>query len=249
MLRVRDLWVEVEGRSVLKGINLDVGEGEIVALLGPNGSGKSSLMHTLMGHPRYKVVRGKIEFMNVDITHLPPDERAKLGMGMAMQIPPRLKGIKLKDLIREISKRYGNSYEYVVELARKIGADHLMGRDLHDGFSGGEMKKAEILLLAAQRPRFSLLDEPDSGVDLQTLPILGNAISDVLSEMDDKAYERGAGIVVTHTGQILKYLKSVNRGYIIIDGEIKCFGDPYAILKDVERFGFNNCVNCISVVR
>ncbi len=249
MLKIRDLWVEVEGREVLKGINLDVGEGEIIALLGPNGSGKSSLMHTLMGNPKYKVIKGKIEFMGIDITELPPDERAKLGMGIAMQIPPKLKGIKLRDLIREITKRYGTEFDFVMELAKRIGASHLLERDLHDGFSGGEMKKAEILLLAAQRPKFSLLDEPDSGVDLQTLPILGNAISDVLSESDDKAYEKGAGIVVTHTGQILKYLKSVNRGYIIIDGEIKCFGDPYAILKDIEKFGFSSCVNCISVVR
>ncbi len=249
MLRIRDLWVEVEGRDILKGINLDVSEGEIIALLGPNGSGKSSLMHTLMGNPKYKVVKGKIEFMNVDITKLPTDERAKLGMGIAMQIPPKLKGIKLRDLIREISKRYGTEFNFVMELASRIEAAHLLERDLYDGFSGGEMKKTEILLLAAQRPKFSLLDEPDSGIDLQTLPILGRAISDVLNKSNDGAYKKGAGIVVTHTGQILKYLKSISRGYIIIDGEIKCFGDPYAILEDIERLGFNNCINRISVVR
>ncbi len=243
MLKVEDLWVKASDRTILKEINLEVEEGEIIALLGPNGSGKSSLLHTLMGNPKYKVVRGRILFGGKDITSAPTDERARMGMGIAMQIPPKLKGIKLIDLLATISKRYRTDLEETMKLASMLGAEKLLERDLHDGFSGGEMKRAEILLLAAQRPKLSLLDEPDSGVDIESLPVLGKAINEVLIG-GNRASERNAGIIVTHTGQILRYIPSVNRAFIILNGQVKCFGDPSAILRDIERYGFEGCVNC-----
>ncbi len=245
MLKVEDLWVEVNGRTVLKGVNLEVGEGEIVALLGPNGSGKSSLMHTIMGNPKYKVVKGRILFRRRDITRATADERARMGIGIAMQIPPKIRGIKLIDLLKMVSKQYNTNLNEVLELANMLRAEKLLKRDLHDGFSGGEMKRAEILLLAAQRPKLSLLDEPDSGVDIESLPILGKAINEMLIGDNDRAFERNAGIIVTHTGDILKYIPSVNRAFIVLNGEVKCFGHPQAILRDIERYGFEGCVSCI----
>ena len=237
MLVVDDLWVEAGGREILRGVSLEVEEGEIIALLGPNGSGKSSLMHAIMGNPKYRVKRGRIYFMGRDVTGLPPSERARLGMGIVMQIPPRIRGIRLGDLIREISKLHGTDLDYVLGLAEEMEAEYLLQRDLHDGFSGGEMKRAEILILAAQRPKLSLLDEPDSGVDVEALPIIGGIVKEVLRGDDP----RRGGIVVTHTGRILRYLGSVSRAYIMVDGEITCIGDPEAILSDVERHGFEWC--------
>ncbi len=244
---MEDLWVEVAGRSVLRGVNLEVGEGELVALMGPNGSGKSSLLHAIMGNPKYRVVRGRIEFRGRDITGLSPDERARIGLGIAMQMPPRLKGIRLGDLLERIARMRGTSMDEVLAAARLMRAEKLLDRDLHEGFSGGEIKRAELLLLLAQRPKFFMLDEPDSGVDVESLPHLGEVIRRIHSSRNDRAFERSSGIIVTHTGSILKHVPSVNRTFILINGRIRCFGDPGAILEDVERYGFEGCVNCVLV--
>lgn len=248
MLRIESLWVEVNGKPVLKGVNLELGEGEVVALLGPNGSGKSSLLHAIMGNPNYRVVRGRIIFNGRDVTEASVDERARMGMGIAMQIPPRIRGIKLIDLLKKVAERYNTDFEQLMNLADKLRMDNLLNRDLHDGFSGGEMKRTEILLLAAQRPKLSLLDEPDSGVDIQSLSILGNAINEILTRSDDRTFEKSSGVIVTHMGEILKYIPSINRAFLMLDGQIKCFGHPQAILRDIERYGFEGCVHCISGV-
>ena len=241
MLRIRDLWVSVNGKEILKGVDMTIGAGEIVALLGPNGSGKSVLMQTIMGNPKYKVVKGKIIFRNVDITNLSSCERAKLGIGIMMQIPPKFNGIRVGQLLDRMCKMYGTDIDYILELAKRIGADSLLKRDLHNGFSGGEMKKAEVLLLAAQRPKLSLIDEPDSGVDLGSLPAIGRVISDILSRDGELALKKPIGIIVTHTGEILKYITEVNRAFIILEGRIVCFGYPMAVLKDIEKYGFEMC--------
>jgi len=248
MLRIEGLRVRVAGKEILRGVNLAVGQGEIIALLGPNGSGKSTLMHALMGHPRYEILSGKIFLNGEDITGLNTTERVRRGMGIMMQIPPSLKGVKLVDLLRKMSKMYGTSFDYLEELARRLGAHELLNRDIHRGFSGGEMKKAEVLLLAAQAPKIALLDEPDSGVDLESLPVLGKAIDDVLSGGDGRAYEKRSAIIVTHTGKILSYIKSVSRAYVILSGKISCFGDPKALLEDIERYGFEGCRRCVKVI-
>lgn len=241
MLKIRDLWVNANGKEILKGVDMDIGAGEVIALLGPNGSGKSVLMQTIMGSPKYKVVKGKIIFRDVDIINLSPYERAKLGIGIMMQIPPKFNGIRVNHLLDKICKMHETDKDYILGLAKKIGAESLLKRDLHNGFSGGEMKKAEVLLLAAQRPRLSLIDEPDSGVDLDSLPAVGRVISDILNRGGELALEKPIGIIVTHTGQILKYVTEVNRAFIILEGKIVCFGYPMAILKDIEKYGFEKC--------
>ncbi len=239
MLRVEELHVEVEGKRVLQGINLAIRDGEVVYLLGPNGSGKSSLIQTIMGNPKYKVVSGSITFNGTDLLKLEPHERAQRGLGIVYQIPPKLKGVKLRELLRRLTHMYGTSMEEVEELAKKMDAYKLLDRDLHVGFSGGEMKRAEILLVYAQRPKFILLDEPDSGVDLAGLPVIGEAIRGLLEDGEERS-----ALVVTHTGHIAKYL-SGSLAYIMMEGKILCCGELQKVLSDIEEGGFEACMNCV----
>ena len=243
MFRIENLWVAAGEKEILRGINMNIGAGEVVALLGPNGSGKSVLMQTIIGDPKYRVIKGSIFLDDKNITNLTSYERARLGIGIMMQIPPKIKGIKLIQLLTKMCRMYDTDINYIVELAEKIGANILLNRDLNVGFSGGEMKKAEVLLLAAQRPKLSLIDEPDSGVDLESLPAIGRVISDILNERNNLAYEKPIGIIVTHTGNILKYITEVNRAFIILEGKIVCFGNPMAVLRDIEKYGFDRCYN------
>ncbi|RDD52878.1 MAG: ABC transporter ATP-binding protein, partial [Candidatus Korarchaeota archaeon NZ13-K] len=229
-------------------VDLEVGEGEVVALLGPNGSGKSTLLHTIMGRPGYEVVSGRILFNGIDVTGMRPDERARLGMGFLMQLPPAMRGVRLRDLLKRLSGIYGVDMDRLRRLAEELRVSNLLDRDLHRGFSGGEMKRVELLLLAAQSPRLALLDEPDSGVDLESLPLLGRVISELVEAPDGRARERRAAIIVTHAGKILSYVRSANRAYIMLDGRISCFGNPRDLIEDVERYGFEGCLRCLKVV-
>lgn len=248
MLKVENLRVRVGGREILKGVNLEVGEGEVVALLGPNGSGKSTLLHAIMGKPGYEVVEGRIIFNGTDVTRMSPDERAKLGLGMLMQIPPVLKGVRLRDLLKRISGLYGADMDNLRKLAEDLRISGLLDRELHRGFSGGEMKRVELLLLAAQSPKLALIDEPDSGVDLESLPVLGRAINGILHAGDSMAKEKRSAVLVTHVGKILSYIERVNRAYIMMNGQVTCFGNPSDLLEDIEKYGFDGCLRCLKVV-
>ncbi len=244
MLEVSGLRAEVDGREVVRGASLTLGEGEVALLLGPNGSGKSSLIQTLLGNPRYEVTGGRISLDGRDLTGAPPDERAAAGLGAVFQMPPSIRGITLRSLLRKLAERFGSDYGELEDLAGEMGAAHLLDRDLHVGFSGGEMKRAEVLLLMAQRPKVSLLDEPDSGVDLESLPVIGRAIAAFLEGDGPKAFQRRSALVVTHTGHIARYLRA-SRAFVMIDGTIRCFGDATAVLEDVERLGFEGCARCL----
>ncbi len=248
MLKVEDLTVRVGGREILKGVSLEVGEGEIVALLGPNGSGKSTLLHTIMGRPGYDLVSGRILLNGRDITDLSPYERARLGIGMVMQLPPALKGVKLRELLKRLSSVYGVDSEHLRKLSEELRASNLLDRDLHRGFSGGEMKRVELLLLAAQSPKLALLDEPDSGVDLESLPLLGRTINEIVGASDNRAREKRSAIIVTHVGKILNHIRPVNRAYVMLDGRISCFGNPRDLIEDIERYGFDECLRCLKVI-
>lgn len=244
LLEVRDLRVEVKGREVLAGVNLTVGNGETVILMGPNGSGKSSLIHTIMGHPDYVVTRGDILFEGKRLNSLPTDERAKLGMGVSFQSPPKVSGVQLGRLLKEIRRRWGgdgSEAEKYVELLRCSG---LVGRDLNVGFSGGEMKRGELLLLLAQRPLLSMIDEPDSGVDVESIQLVIRAIEELMKPRDSDPGERPSTLIVTHQGTIGKHL-DVSRAYIMIEGKIACFGEAKAIIDLVLTRGFEECVRCM----
>ncbi len=239
-LSVRKLFVRSGGKIILKGINLELEGGERILLLGPNGSGKSSLIQTIMGNPRYEIVSGEIYLDSERITELPTEDRVSRGLGVVFQMPPVIRGISLMDLLAKISKRSGVSIEDVRVVADELNATHLLDRSLNQGFSGGEMKKAELLLLYAQNPRIALIDEIDSGVDVDSLNSVGKVLQSMFSDEDRTL------LLVTHTGHIAKYV-SVNTAYVMINGRIACRGEPSKILETIFREGFNKCLECVGV--
>ncbi|MBC7110062.1 MAG: ABC transporter ATP-binding protein, partial [Archaeoglobi archaeon] len=180
MLVVEDLRVEVGGREILKGVDLVIGDGERHVLFGPNGSGKSTLLMTIMGFPNYRVKSGRIEFNGVDITDMPVNERAKLGIALAYQHPPSIRGVRLEDMIKICSgkEEIGEKERELLEKL-KISPDFLK-RDVNSGFSGGEVKRSEILQLLLMKPKLAMMDEPDSGVDVENIEVVGNAINELL---------------------------------------------------------------------
>ncbi|MCX7831552.1 MAG: Fe-S cluster assembly ATPase SufC [Actinobacteria bacterium] len=233
ILEVRNLSVQVEGRKILKNVSFEIAEGETVCLFGPNGAGKSTLLYTLIGYPGYQIVSGEIIFKGKVINDLPVNERANMGFGIAFQHPPKLIGVKLKDLLN-LAKN-GTSEEEIEELAKRLKMTEFLDRDVNFGFSGGEMKRAEILQLASLKPDLLLLDEPDSGVDVENVELLGKEIQKLL--------EGRSGLIITHIGYILNFIKA-DRAIVLYDGKIACQGDPFKILKDIKDKGYKACLEC-----
>lgn len=244
MLSVVDLHAVAGEREILKGVNLTVDEGETCVLFGPNGSGKSTLLSTIMGYSTVKVTSGQILFKGKDITDLPVDERAKLGIGMMMQRPPNIYGVKLGDLIRTASA----NGEAVLKDADKFKMQGFLDREINVGFSGGEIKRSELLQLTAQKPEFILLDEPESGVDLENIDLIGKKVHDLLYDENKKGCQGGmqrhaSSLVITHTGQILDYI-GADRAYVMKEGRICCTGRPSDLLKEIREHGYGECGTC-----
>ena len=227
LLEIRDLYVEVDGVPVLKGVNLTVNRNERVVLLGPNGSGKTSLIKAILGITGYNVKSGKILFNGEDITHASIDERVRKGIAVAFQHPPEVRGVKLFSLLSMIAKK---EPEHLIEILKFDKS--LLKRDLNVGFSGGEQKKSEILQAASMDPELFILDEPDSGVDVENLGIIGNFLSDFL--------RRRSALLVTHQGYILSYVQA-ERAYVMVDGRIACSGPTREVIARVRRRGFTTC--------
>ena len=240
MLEVKDLWVEVQGKEVLKGVSLTIPVGETHILFGRNGSGKTSLLMTIMGFPEYRVRHGKIFFKGEDITDLPPYERAKKGIGIMFQRPPSIKGVKLKEMLELCAKE--NGYR-IQELAREFGFERFLDRDVNLGFSGGELKKSELLQLLVQDPDLSLIDEPESGVDMENIEVIGRMIRRLLQK-DTHRPRQKSGLIITHTGFILKYVPA-DRGYVMLDGKIYCHGNPQEIFEGIQKHGYEECLKCL----
>jgi Fe-S cluster assembly ATP-binding protein len=240
MLDIEDLHVKVGDREVLHDINLHIGEGETHVLLGPNGSGKTTLLMTIMGYSQYTITEGKIVFKGEDVTKMKAHERAKRGIGMLFQRPPTISGLKLGKLLTAISQ---TKDENIPELAASLHMDRFLDRDINKGFSGGEIKRSEVLQLTIQNPDFIMLDEPESGVDIENISLIGNAIGSLL-EKDKRIVKRQkSGLVITHTGYILDYLET-DRGHVMCDGQIKCHGNPREIMKDIKERGYRECLEC-----
>lgn len=237
MLRIRELNVVVEGRHIIKDVNLEIGENEIHVLLGPNGSGKSSLAMAIIGHPSYKIVSGRIFFKEIDITDKPVEERINLGIGVAFQNPPKIHGVKLKELLNVITNSKAKSVNLIEYLERLKIPNNMLSRPLNVGFSGGEMKKTEILQVLAKDPDFIILDEPDSGVDVENLEIVGRALSEALTNK--------AALIITHHGYVLKYLKPI-KAHVMISGSIVCEGDPEQMIEQIMKKGYGWCERCVS---
>jgi Fe-S cluster assembly ATP-binding protein len=240
MLRVEDLWLSLGEKQVLKGVNFSMNYGEVHMLFGPNGAGKTSFIMAIMGFPRYRVDQGKIYFKGEDVTEMDIHERAKLGMGISFQRPPTVRGVTLRKFTELIIN--GKGREEIMGIAERLNLlDHL-DRGLNEGFSGGEMKRSELFQLMVQRPDLVFIDEPESGVDLENIALVGDAINSLLGKDKVKDPKRGA-IIITHTGYILDYVNA-DKGYIIFDGALVCGGNPRDILSEIKKFGYKRCAVC-----
>lgn len=250
MLQIEDLQVQIGDREVLRHIDLVIKPGETHILFGPNGSGKTSLLMTIMGYPQYRVVSGRILFKGVDITNLPVNERARLGIGMSYQRPPTINGLKTRKMVQICA----SGKEVAVEdLARKLNFGDFLERDINAGFSGGEIKRSELLQLMAQDPDLFLFDEPESGVDLENIALIGNTISQMLQRdirhddaktLKQRRLERSKmGLIITHTGFILDYV-SADVGQVLFNGVLTCQINPAEIFRCIKNSGYEECVRC-----
>ncbi|SKA93879.1 Fe-S cluster assembly ATP-binding protein [Paucidesulfovibrio gracilis DSM 16080] len=253
MLKIENLHVEIDGREVLKGIDLEINEGETFILFGPNGSGKTSLLMTLMGFSGYEVTKGRIFFNGEDVTYAPTYERARLGIGMSFQRPPTIHGLRTRHLVQMCAR--GHEVD-VDEMARKVNFDHFLERDINAGFSGGEIKRSELLQLMAQNPRLVLFDEPESGVDLENMQLVGKVARSILdgdvqpradlSMKEQKMQKRRtSGLIITHTGYILDYVNA-DRGQVLYNGHLCCEARPRDILEHIQEYGYQECVKCLN---
>lgn len=243
MLEIKDLAVEVDGNKIIERLNLCIERGEVHILFGPNGCGKTTLMMAILGIPAYKVKKGRIAFKGGDITDLPTNERVKLGMGMSFQHPPEIRGVKLGDMVNiALGRKEAEIDESVIELGKKlnISADFL-NRDVNLGFSGGEVKRSEILQLLAQAPEFLMFDEPDSGVDVGNIELIGDLISKLLDRDERPSKRERAGLIITHSGFILEHIKP-DRAHVMLNGRIACSGRPEEVVKHIMDDGFERCV-------
>ena len=240
MLEINNLHVEVGGREVLHGVSLTIQDGQTHVLLGPNGSGKTTLLRTIMGFGSSKVTEGSIIFNGVDVTYKPVHERARLGMGIMFQRPPTISGLKLGKFINATTNI---GTEEIPALAEKLHMTKFLERDVNAGFSGGEIKRSEILQLTVQNPSFVMLDEPESGVDVENMSLLGNAAAALLEKDMHMRSRTKSGLIITHTGYILDYIEA-DVGHVLIDGYMRCSGNPREILKSVKAPGYKECIAC-----
>ncbi len=243
-LIIRDLHVNVDETEILKGVSLNVNQGEVHALMGPNGSGKSTLAYTLMGHPSYEVTSGEIEFKGKDLLELAADERSHLGMFLAFQYPAAIPGVTVANFLRAAisSRRKADNPEdkgipipefrkLLIEKMKLLEMDQsFAGRYLNEGFSGGEKKRAEILQLATLEPEIAILDETDSGLDIDALRIVSDGVNTLRGD------ELGV-LVITHYQRILNYIKP-DFVHIMLNGRIVESGGPELALH-LEEHGYD----------
>lgn len=249
MLYVEDLQVKLGDKEILRHIDLEIGTGETHILFGPNGSGKTSLLMTIMGYPQYRITGGKIMFKGEDITHMPINERARLGIGMSYQRPPTIDGVKTRQMVEICA-----SDEVDIDaLAREVNFSEFLERDINAGFSGGEIKRSELLQLMSQKADLLLFDEPESGVDLENISLIGNTISRLLqrdfkispekSQKERHQERTRMGLIITHTGFILDYI-TADKGQVLYDGVLTCTSNPREIFNCISRVGYEECVKC-----
>jgi len=237
VLLLRDVAIEVGDRVVVKKASIELPKGEIHLLLGPNASGKTTLLRGIVGYPGYRIVKGELLLGDTDLKPLSMEERVAAGIGIAFQWLPRLRGVKLGKLLEKIVlKRIGGSLKEVEaevrRIARLLSIEHLLDRDVGAGFSGGEGKRAEVATLLAQRPRVALVDEPDSGVDVDSVFIVAQGLEELMKEGTE------AMLVVTHTGFIARSIRH-SRAYVMLRGEIVYSGPSNEVLRAVLEKGFS----------
>ncbi len=232
MIQVTDLQVTVKNKEILKKVNLNVNKGEIAVIFGPNGSGKTTLLNAIMGLAKYRVKSGRIEFKDKLINSWPIERRAKAGIGLLWQKPPKVIGVTMAAIVKAIDGKKQN-----LKAAEEMKTDKFLNRGVNDDLSGGELKRSELAQLLVQDPQLLLLDEPDSGVDPENSKLIAEAV--------ESWRKRGKSILlVTHSGNLLKYLLA-KRAYVMLDGQIRCQGKPGEMLKAITKCGYEGCIDCI----
>ena len=237
LLEVKNLKVSVDGAVILTGLNLNVGKGEVHVLMGPNGAGKSTLVNTVMGHPQYHVDEGSIVFDGKDITHAPANERAKAGLFLSFQNPEEVPGVTLENFMRTsraaVTGKPVKLFAYKKELAEKMKALDMDGeyasRYLNVGFSGGEKKKAEILQMLMRDPKLAILDETDSGLDVDAVRIVSRGVENFKNRSNSL-------LIITHNTKILESL-TVDYVHVLMDGRIVRTGGS-ELVGEINRNGF-----------
>jgi Fe-S cluster assembly ATP-binding protein len=244
-LEIKNLHVSVEGKEILKGINLTVGKGEIHAIMGPNGSGKSTLANTLLGHPHYKVTGGEIIYKGENIVEMKPDERARKGLFLAFQYPHAVPGVTVANFLRTAlnAKRKANmngdfkpvSIPEFRKMMREVMAklkldDTFATRYLNDGFSGGEKKRAEILQMAILKPEIAILDETDSGLDIDGVRVVAEGVNALLGP------DLGI-LIITHYQRILNYIRP-QFVHVLVSGRIAMEGGP-ELAEKLDELGYD----------
>jgi Fe-S cluster assembly ATP-binding protein len=239
---IEDLHVSVEGKEILKGVSLTVERGELHALMGPNGSGKSTLAHTLMGHPRFQVTQGRVLLKGEDVLSLPPDERARRGMFLAFQYPVEIPGVKVRHFLRMAVKASKGEEPSVTEFRKRLFEKMALlemnrsfsERYVNEGFSGGEKKRNEILQLAMLEPEMAVLDEADSGLDIDALRAVANGINKLTGP-------HMGMLLITHYQRILNYVDP-HFVHVLFDGRIVRSGGM-ELAQELEAKGYEWIAN------
>lgn len=238
MLEIKNLCVGFEGKMILTGVNMTVKDGEVHALMGPNGSGKTTLAYVLMGNPKYKIITGKIILNGEDITKLGPDERAKKGLFLSFQMPVEVPGVTITNFLRQaynsLNERKISLLEFralLEEKCKELGIDaKFLNRYLNQGFSGGEKKKVEILQMLVLNPKIAVLDETDSGLDIDALKKISEGIKKFM------AHEKSV-LIITHYKRILEYVNP-SKVSVMIEGKIAMEGKE-ELVKSLEERGYS----------
>ena len=238
MLKIENLRAEIEGQEILKGLDLEIKKGEIHAIMGPNGSGKSTLSNVLMGHPRYEVTGGSIIFEGEDVMELEPDERAKLGMFLAFQYPSEVPGVSVANFLRtavnSVREKQLSPMEMYNLLQEKMGIMQMdfkfAERYLNEGFSGGEKKRNEILQMLMLDPSLAIMDETDSGLDIDALQVVSRGVNEL----------RGpdfSAMIITHYQRILRYIEP-DYVHVMLDGRLVTSGGK-ELADQLEENGYD----------
>ena len=236
LLELRNLHVETDGKTLLSGINFSIGEGEVFALLGPNGSGKSTLAQVIAGNPAYHVSRGTIRCNGRPIESLSPEKRVDLGIALAYQNPPAVKGVSLSALVSLLPKTANKPHADILP-------EKMFSREVNVGFSGGEKKLSELLQVLHLRPRLAIFDEIDSGLDMKNIKKLTAIIQ---KELIAKGT---AVLLITHSGHILTALAPTTT-VVLLDGTIACQSKNYkTVIRTIQRYGYERCKKCPLLAR
>jgi Fe-S cluster assembly ATP-binding protein len=238
MLKIENLRAEIDGQEIVKGLNLEVAKGEIHAIMGPNGSGKSTLSNVLMGHPRYEVTGGSVTFMGEDVMEMEADERAKLGMFLAFQYPSEVPGVSVANFLRTAVNSVRENELSIMEMFKLLQDKmKIMQMDpkfaeryLNEGFSGGEKKRNEILQMLMLEPKLAIMDETDSGLDIDALQVVSKGVNEL----------RGpefSAVIITHYQRILRYIEP-DHVHVMLDGRLVTSGGKELAL-DLEDKGYD----------